>query len=266
MARFTNGWVKVHRKLVEEDIGQRGNFALGLFVRILRMANWRDGSSPVGGQRVTLQPGQLVTGLRELSPNIAEDPHLHRTRNALAYLVKRGTITQATSNQGRIITICNWEEYQFSDSEAASNNASEAQAERRQGAGEAQHIEEVKNVRKEEVCKGALPNSKLVAEKKPLDPKELESLYETWLATLDHFKSGRKNILAYEQEQLVRAVQRVGSATAVRFALIGARFEPKDERFDPSKFLKVARIVDKDNFDRFMNLGIQDQNRRTARE
>lgn len=155
MARFNGGWVKIHRKAVEEDIGQRGNFTLGLFVRLVRMANWREGSNAVGGQRVVLQPGQLVSGLRELSPNHEEDPYLHRVRNALNYLEKRGTITQAASNQGRIITLCNWEDYQCPDDDASGESASEAQADRKQSASEAQHIEEEKKRRKKEEGKSA---------------------------------------------------------------------------------------------------------------
>lgn len=261
MARFTNGWVKVHRRMVEEDIGQRGNYALGLMVRLLRMANWRDGNSAVGGQRVKLQPGQLATGLRELSPNVEEDPYLHRVRNALGYLEKRGTITQATSNQGRIITICNWDEYQFSNDEPASNSASEAQADRKQGASEAQHIEEVRS-KKKEIIQG----SPLVAERKNLEDQRevIEACYAAWLETLAFYKAARPQLSPAEQLKIVQAVQRQGSAKAVLYALRGARYEPKGETFDPAQFLKISRVLDVESFDRFMNLGIRAEHKKAA--
>jgi hypothetical protein len=148
MGRFNNGWVKIYKEMADGDIGKRGNFTLGLLVRLLCMANWRDGSEPLAGQRVTLLPGQLATGLRELSPDVEEDPYLHRVRTALNYLVKRGTITQATSNHGRIITICNWDEYQVQLLDAATEGAASEQAWRKQGASGAQHIEDLKNIRK----------------------------------------------------------------------------------------------------------------------
>lgn len=147
MARFDGGWVKVHRRVVEEDIGQRGNFTLGLFVRLLRMANWRDGSSLLGRQRVRLKPGQIATSLRELSPDIDEDPHLNRVRNALAYLEKRGTIAQESNNQGRLITVLNWDTYQFSEADPTG----EPQANHRQTTGGPQHSEEDKKERSKNI-------------------------------------------------------------------------------------------------------------------
>lgn len=234
MARFTSGWVKVHRKVVEEDIGQRGNFTLGLFVRLLRMANWRDGNAPVGGQRVKLVPGQLATGLRELSPNIEEDPYLHRVRNALGYLEKRGTITQATSNQGRIITICNWDEYQFSDSEVASDPASEAQAERKQGASGAQHIEEVKKLRREEIY----------------------SCVEIWGATLARMEIQKSATL--DEGEIARLIQRHG-LEKTKLALLGAGFEASSENYDPAKNVSIRRLGKPDTFEKFVNLGAKHQ-------
>ena len=148
--RFDRGWVKIHRKVVEEDIGQRGNFTLGLFVRLIRMANWKEGNVLFAGKRIALKPGQIVTGLRELSPDKDDDPYLHRVRSALHYLEQRGTIAQAISNQGRLITICNWDEYQCREEEPRKQPASEAQADRKQTASEAQLSKEDKKERRKE--------------------------------------------------------------------------------------------------------------------
>lgn len=137
MARFTNGWIKFYHSAIEGDIGQRP-FTLGLFVKLLLWANWKDGSALFCGRRVTLLPGQLITGLRELSPDTSLDPYLHRVRHSLEYLVARGTISQEIGNQGRLITICNWTKYQGGQDCESKQSANEAQTESNRGANEAQ--------------------------------------------------------------------------------------------------------------------------------
>lgn len=151
MARFENGWIKIHRSILDNAVAKRDLFTLGVFVRILCMANWKESQTVVSRQKVVLKPGQIATGLRELSPDRDEDPYLHRVRNALAYLEICETIEQATSNHGRIITIRNWEKYQATDDEASKQGVSEAQTVRKQSASRAQHSEEGKKVRKKEI-------------------------------------------------------------------------------------------------------------------
>ncbi len=146
MARFSNGWIKIYREAIDGDIGE-DPFVLGTFVKLLIWANWRESNTRLAGQRVKIQPGQVVTGLRELSPDVEIDPYLHRIRTALKYLVKRGTITQTTSNHGRVITICNWSEYQATSDDSSKQHASDAQAESKQAASSAQHSEEDKKGR-----------------------------------------------------------------------------------------------------------------------
>lgn len=154
MARFSNGWIKIYREAIDGDIGE-DPFVLGVFVKLVGWSHRREGDAKLAGQRVKLDPGQVATGLRELSPNTILDPYLHRVRTALGYLEKRGTITQTTSNQGRIITICNWEKYQSFESSDSKQDASDEQAERKLGANEAQHIGVLR--KKKEELERALP-------------------------------------------------------------------------------------------------------------
>ena len=126
------------RAIADGDIAARGNFTVGVWTRILLMANWKDSSDYVSGQQAKLLRGQLCTGLRELSPCVEEDPHLHRVRSALQYLEKTGRIAQATSNHGRIITVLNYNEFQEADEQERKQPAGEPQAERKQTASKPQ--------------------------------------------------------------------------------------------------------------------------------
>jgi hypothetical protein len=147
MARFDRGWVKIYRSLADEDFAQASPFLLGVFVKLLLWAYYKPGKVLFAGKPQELAPGQLITGLRDLSPDLEEDPYLHRVRTALRYLETRGTITQATSNQGRLITICNWDEYQRGDDEESKQGASEAQTDRKQTASRPQLSKEGKKGR-----------------------------------------------------------------------------------------------------------------------
>lgn len=143
MARFDGGWIKIYRALGEGDIPQRSTFTLGLFVKLLIMANWKESKAYFGGRQVVLKPGQLLTGLRELSPEADEDPYLHRARRSLSYLELTGRIQQAVSNRGRLITINNWDAYQIIESKTVDD----AQSGSNQGAIRAQLSEEGKKGR-----------------------------------------------------------------------------------------------------------------------
>ncbi len=104
---------------------------------------------------------------------------------------------------------------------------------------------------------------------KPYEPKSKFSLEradidlcaEVWRGTLQHFKMDR-TLLESEVFQIAQAIQRKKSHKAVAFALEGARFEPKDDRYNPADFLSLSRILDAEKFDRFMNLGVAEEHRR----
>ena len=247
--RFDRGWVKIHRKVVEEDIGQRGNFTLGLFVRLIRMANWKEGNVLFAGKRIALKPGQIVTGLRELSPDKDDDPYLHRVRSALHYLEQRGTIAQAISNQGRLITICNWDEYQCREEEPRKQPASEAQADRKQTASEAQLSKEGKKERREEYT--------------ALGPEEIRGCIEAWGQTLRRYEIQKDP--KYDEVAICRLIQRHGTEKT-KLALLGAGFEAKSEKYDPKKHCRITRLDKPDIFELLVNLGAQNrpQERETA--
>lgn len=99
----------------------------------------------------------------------------------------------------------------------------------------------------------------------PLNAEGIKICTETWHETLDHFRCGRPNrtLIPGEDVQIARAIQRWG-AKPVELALFGARFEPKDDRFDPSKFVRLKRYLDPEHFDRFVNLGVGAKHRGAA--
>lgn len=243
MARFNRGWFKIDRELADGDIAERGNFTLGLFVRILYMANWKDGNSLLGGQRVKIRAGQLATGLRELSPDLLEDPHMNKVRSALRYLETRGTIAQAINNHGRIITVCNWAEYQRAEDDPHKQSTDDAQTGHKRPTNGPQHSEEGKKERRE------------ISEN--LTPESLGEATLTWGRTLARL--GIDKPPEFDRDQIARLIQRYGFEKT-NMALLGAGFEEKGGDFDPSNHVNIRRLTDKPAiFDKFVNLGAKNK-------
>lgn len=109
MARFTGGWIKLHRRAIDEDIGQNGHI-LAVWVTLLCWASRFDSKIYHGGKHKILAPGSCVFGIRELADQLRFSKDT--VYRALKYLRERDTITITSDTRGTVVTICNWKEYQ----------------------------------------------------------------------------------------------------------------------------------------------------------
>ena len=111
MSRFTNGWVKLHRKIADNEWTQILDInSKGLFIELLLMANYKPTRATRGNTLVTIQPGQILTSIKELTTRLKTSRFIVESRIKL--LCDLGTITRKTDNLGTIITICKYVEYQ----------------------------------------------------------------------------------------------------------------------------------------------------------
>lgn len=151
MARFSNGFFKVWRPLVFGELASRNFETMWVMVRLLGMASIVSGQQKIQhkGEFIELKPGQVLTSLDELSFGGKLD--MQKIRRALHHLEKRQTICQSSDNKGRLITICNWEKYQYLSTSDDKQDASETQSNDNQTTIKRQHIEELKNIRSKEV-------------------------------------------------------------------------------------------------------------------
>lgn len=117
MARFEHGWVRVHRKLLNQEwTDALDAIGKGLFLQLLLMANWKDSEKPLFKHKdICLKAGQLATSYTELCTKLDITPFILRDR--LERLETLGTITRQTDNHGTIITICNFSKYQRDDND-----------------------------------------------------------------------------------------------------------------------------------------------------
>lgn len=121
---MNNGWIKLHRKILENPIMKRPTW-LQLWITLLLMANHKENSAILNGQVVVIKEGQLLTGRDALS----EATGIHRSsiERILNFLEIEHQIEQQKTTKYRLITILNWKEYQEKDSNPSNKRATNEQ-------------------------------------------------------------------------------------------------------------------------------------------
>ena len=104
-----DGWVKIHRKIIEWEWYQDSQM-VHLFIHLLLSANHEDKK----WRGHTVKRGQLITGLHKLSENTGISIQSLRTR--LEKLSITREIVIKSTNKFSIITILNYEDYQIIES------------------------------------------------------------------------------------------------------------------------------------------------------
>lgn len=106
----SQGWVKIHRSLLEWEWYQDINTKC-LFLHLLLKANHKDKKF----QGLTVKRGQVVTGLSLLA--FETSLSVQRVRTSLNKLKSTNELTIETSSKGTVITIVNYDLYQITDDE-----------------------------------------------------------------------------------------------------------------------------------------------------
>ena len=107
-----NGFVKIHRKLVQWGWYQ-DNAVKGVFLHLLLTASFRE-CEWLGK---TIKKGQLVTSYGRLAQDLGFS--IQQVRTALNKLKSTGEITCESTSRYTVITVEKWEDYQIITNEAA---------------------------------------------------------------------------------------------------------------------------------------------------
>ena len=113
-----NGWVKVHRKMLENPLCKSPEWAW-VWICLLLMANHEESSFIWNGKAVKLKPGQFLTGRKKIADAAKVSESL--VEKILNYLETEQQIKQMKTTKFRVITILNWDTYQ--NNESKSNNS-----------------------------------------------------------------------------------------------------------------------------------------------
>ncbi len=104
------GWIKLHRKLLENPIVCKDADHLAVWTYLLLKATHRERDSIFKGERITLKPGQLIAGRKSIASFLKINEI--KVQRILKLLENEHQIEQQTSNRNRLITILNWGLYQ----------------------------------------------------------------------------------------------------------------------------------------------------------
>lgn len=133
-----NGWIKVHRQLLEHWVSQEPEL-FAFWMRLLLEANHAEVRRMFNGSLITIERGQVVFGLEafEAKSGISKK----KLRRYLDLLQKEGMIGRQVTNKCSIISISNYNDYQ----EEGRQEAGKGQAEGKPRASQGQHRKNVKN-------------------------------------------------------------------------------------------------------------------------
>lgn len=108
------GWVKTHRKLLNNPVVCKDSDHMAVWFFLLLNAAHSEQTAMFGGEKITLLPGQLLTSKRAIAKALKIDP------SKVYRILKRYEVEQQieprTDSQQSLITIRNWHYYQ-SDNE-----------------------------------------------------------------------------------------------------------------------------------------------------
>lgn len=119
-----NGWVCVHRKILENPMMNKSSY-LALWIVLLLKANHKEKKMIWNGKTITIQKGQFITSRDVLSKHTGV--HRSSIERILKYLENEQQIKQETTTKFRLITILNWEKYQDVDNKMSNKRATNEQ-------------------------------------------------------------------------------------------------------------------------------------------
>ncbi|MBR3052852.1 MAG: hypothetical protein IKG59_01845 [Firmicutes bacterium] len=106
-----NGWIKLHRKLMDNPIITQDAEYLSVWIHLLMLASHNEHDIVYQGQKYTLKPGQLVTGRRSLGKMCKVDQY--KVARILKCFENEQQIAQQNIYKGRLISVKKWDEYQL---------------------------------------------------------------------------------------------------------------------------------------------------------
>ena len=116
-----NGWIKLHRKLLDWEWMQEPN-TFTLFIFLILSANHEDRK----WKGIEIKRGQLIAGLKSL--NERTKISIQSLRTSLSRLEETGEITKKSTSKYTVITINNYDTYQITDSEINKPSTNHQQA------------------------------------------------------------------------------------------------------------------------------------------
>lgn len=111
-----NGWIKLHRKIWSNPIVTKSTDHFAVWIWLLTNATHQPVDKLWQGMRITLHPGQLITGRKAIAKETGVNES--KVKRILIDFKSDQQIDQQTSVQGSLISILAWDRYQISDQQS----------------------------------------------------------------------------------------------------------------------------------------------------
>ena len=105
-----NGWIKLYRSMLNNPIVMKDADHLAVWVYLLLNATHEEYKVLFKGKKVTLKPGQLITGRKALSRALGVTES--KVYRILSLFKAEHQIEQQVSNRNSVISIVCWQKYQ----------------------------------------------------------------------------------------------------------------------------------------------------------
>lgn len=113
MEHNNDGWIKLHRKILDNPLVMKDAEHLAVWVFLLLHASHKEYNVIFDGKRTTLRPGQLITGRKSIASELGMNES--KVRRILESFENDQQIDQQKTNKNRLISLLNWESYQIFD-------------------------------------------------------------------------------------------------------------------------------------------------------
>lgn len=113
MTTEKNGWIKLHRKMLDNPIIMKDADHLAVWMYLLLNATHAEYPALFKGKKIMLQPGQLITGRKSIAEALSvNESKVRRIMNAFE---SDQQIDRQRSNQNTLVSLKNWDRYQVYD-------------------------------------------------------------------------------------------------------------------------------------------------------
>lgn len=111
-----DGFIKVYRTILENPVVCKDSDHLAVWIYLLLNATHKNLFAMFNGKKITLKPGQLITGRQPIVKvfNLSDS----KVQRILKTFESEQQIEQQTCGKGRLITLLNWNEYQHSEQQS----------------------------------------------------------------------------------------------------------------------------------------------------
>lgn len=108
--KMNQGWIKLHRKIFENPVVTKDADHLAVWVYLLAKATHKEYPAIFKGQKIMLQPGQLITGRKSIGEKLKIEET--KVKRILTSFENDQQIARQRSNRNSLISILNWQQYQ----------------------------------------------------------------------------------------------------------------------------------------------------------